>query len=259
MRVWTNTSFRSLDLLAGPEPPPEAPSDAAGAAAAEVSRLLRRVAAEGGSITLLRPDAGVRYLPIVARIESLADDSVTIGRPTYRPGQRAMAPGERLTLRLGFDDGSYEGETSVLVKYAPDGDGGRTTTYKLARPEVLVADDRRGGERIRLAYEAPPQAEFFCAPRHKPLGHGHVVDLAAGGLRVRSHDANLRAGDRVVVRARLSDDARVHAIGVVVHAGPSADGATDVGVRFQTSQPEIERFIRSVSVAHAARHLARRA
>ncbi|MBL9147288.1 MAG: PilZ domain-containing protein [Phycisphaerae bacterium] len=246
MRVWTNASFRALDLLAGPEPSAEAIPGAD-----VVDRLLDLAAAAGAPCSLTRTGPGQRRLPMEAPILGLEGRSITIGRPAYKPGQRLLAVGEDLDLRIGVEGASYLGRTTVVARYAPEGETSKRMTYGLARPEVLLVDDRRSSERFGLAYARPPQAELLCAPRHKPLGAGSIVDLSAGGMRIRARDANVRAGDRVVVRAKLADDVLVHAIGAVVYAGPRPDGTADVGVRFQAMQPEIDRFIRGVAADSA--------
>jgi c-di-GMP-binding flagellar brake protein YcgR len=250
MRVWTNASFRALDLLAGPEPSAEGIPGAD-----DVDRLLEIAAAEGAPCSLTRTGPGQRRLPMDAAILGLEGRSITIGRPAYKPGQRLLALGEELDLRISVEGASYLGRTTVVARYAPEGETSKRLTYGLARPDVLLVDDRRRdhrvSERFGLAYVRPPQAELLCAPRHKPLGAGSIVDLSAGGMRIRARDANVRAGDRVVVRAKLSDDVVVHAIGAVVYAGARTDGTADVGVRFQAMQPEIDRFIRSIAADSA--------
>ncbi len=254
MRVWTNTTFRSLDLLAAP-----LPAEEVSPAALEVGAILDRAVAAGATCTLTRQEVGHRRLPIVAALDRVGPGSLSIGRPRYRPGQKGLVAGERLEISIGLPEGRYLGETHVVAKFAPDGDGGGTIACRLARPTVLVLDDRRGNERVDIAYAEPPHAEMLCAPRHKPLGAGQLVDVSTGGMRVRAINANVRAGDRVVVRAKLSEEIRIHAMAIVMHAGAKDDGSTDVGLRFQTEQPEIERFIRMLSATTGAQRTARRA
>ena len=254
MRVWTNTTFRALDLLASATPVEEISP-----VGLEVDAILDRAAAARATCWLVRVGVAQRSQPIAAEIERLGTASISISRPRYRPGQKGLIGGERLELSIGLPEGRYLGETQVIAKFAPDGDGGKTVACRLARPIALLLDDRRGNERVDIAYAEPPRAELLCAPRHKPLGAGKLVDLSTGGIRVCATDANVRSGDRVVVRAKLSEEIRVHAIAVVVHAALSDDGTTDVGLRFQTEQPEVERFIRGLAATTAAQRTARRA
>jgi hypothetical protein len=159
-----------------------------------------------------------------------------------------LGQGEHLEMRIAMPEGTYLSQTRVMSKFATEGEAARTAAYRLTKPTLFMIDDRRANERIGLASSEPARAELLCAPRHKPLGFGDVVDLSTRGLRVRASEANVRPGDRVMVRARLNDETRVHALGIVVHAGPREDGTTDVGLHFQADQPEIERFIRAMAV-----------
>ncbi len=247
MRVWTNTTFRALDLLSAAVPADEADTPHVGAVIAEA-------AAANLPITLARCDPGTRPLPIETSIDAATEQSITIGRPTYKPGQRSLVPGERLQIRFTLNGGIYTGTTSVLAKFEPrEGAVG----YHLALPHSLVVDDRRRAERVSIAFDVAPPAELLNAPTHRPLADGILVDLAIGGARIRSQSASpMRSGDRVVLRARLSDDLRLHALATVVHAGRRPDGSTDVGVRFTTEVPELDRYLRDV-VAHGATRPAR--
>lgn len=247
MRVWTNASFRAFDLLAGPEP-----EDVAGAS--DVAAILRRAAELGAPVTLSRQEPGARRLPVDTAAIRLEGDSLVVGRPQYRPGQKALSVGERLEIRIGLPEGSYLGETSIVLRFALDHEPARNATFGLAKPRLLVLDDRRAQERIGLAAEEEMRAELLCMPRHSLLARGPVVDLSVGGLRLRGHEPpRVRPGDRVLVRAKLASgrpgdlDARIHAAGIVVHAALRRDGTSDIGVRFQREEPEVDRFIRHLA------------
>lgn len=246
MRVWTTGSFRAFDLLAGPEP-----ADAAGSGA--VPAILARAAEEQASVTLSRREAGTRRLPVVTAALRVDGDNLIVGRPQYRPGQRALAAGERLDVRIALPEGTYIGETSIVARLAPDTEPAKAATYGLARPRMLLLDDRRGNERIGVASDEQSRVELLCMPRHSLLASGPIVDLSVGGLRLRgAQTLRVRAGDRVLVRGRLDAESRIHAAGVVVHAATRTDGTTDIGVRFQTEQPEVDRFIRHLAAPIAA-------
>jgi c-di-GMP-binding flagellar brake protein YcgR len=247
MRVWTNTTFRALDLLGAPAAAEERETPVVGAilAAAVAARL---------PLVLSRYDPGTRPLPIDATLQAADDTSIAIGRPLYRPGQRSLAPGERLQVRFQLDGGTYVGFTTVIARFEP-GEG--QIGYRLAVPETLVFDDRRRAERVAIAFQSPPPVEVLNAPTHRPIAQGSLVDLAIGGARVRTTtNAVLRAGDRVVLRAKLHDQMRIHTLGIVVHAGPSRDGQTDIGVRFTTEVPELDRYLREIVAQRSARSAA---
>ena len=241
MRVWTNTTFRALDLLAGPEPASDLFP-----AGPKIAAILDRLVAANANCVFTRIDHGRGV--VEARLQRITSTFLVIGRPQYRPGQRVLGQGEHLEMRIAMPEGTYLSQTRVMSKYATEGEAARTAAYRLTKPVAFMIDDRRANERIGFASVEPARAELLCAPRHKPLGFGDVTDLSTGGMRVRASDANVRPGDRVMVRARLNDEFRVHALGIVVHTGARDDGTTDVGLHFQTDQPDIERFIRVMAV-----------
>lgn len=237
MRVWTNTTFRSLDLIGAPVAHGERDL-------LPLSEVIRRAVAETTTVTLARCDPGTRPLPIDAPLLAADASSLTIGRPVYKPGQRSLAPGERLRIRFPLDGGTYIGATSVLTRFEPEPGH---VAYQLALPASLVHDDRRRAERVAIAFQTPPVVEVLNAPTHRPVTTGALVDLAMGGARIRGgSDAHLRPGDRVVVRAKLSDDMRIHTLGVVVHASRCPDGLTDIGVRFTTEIPHLDGYLREL-------------
>jgi c-di-GMP-binding flagellar brake protein YcgR len=265
MRVWTNTTFRALDLLSGPiaADEREVPKVTEVLSTVLTSALANR---EGPPPTLLlsRCDPGTRPLPIEAPIEAIDDHAITIGRPLLKPGQRSLAAGERLKLRFTLDGVTYSGTTMVIARFesAP-----QRVAYRLAMPSSLLCDDRRRSERVAIAFEQAPVAELLNAPTHRPIAEGVLIDLAMGGARVRArlpvptnttpHAAATsaaalipgmpRAGDRVLIRARLSDTMRLHALGTVVHAGRRGDGEVDIGVRFTSDVPDLDRCLRQLA------------
>jgi c-di-GMP-binding flagellar brake protein YcgR len=258
MRVWTNTTFRALDLLAAPvaggeADVPNVQTIVAMAAEAKVPLVLTRcelpptkVAGFAGMPVGSPVAAGpkVRSQPIESSIIAADALAITIGRPVYKPGQRSLAPGERLQMRFKTEGGTYVGLTSVIARFEPS-DG--QVAYRLTLPDSLVFDDRRRSERVSVAFQSPPTVEVLNAPTHRPIASGSLVDLAIGGARVRSvTDAQLRPGDRVLLRATLSDEMRIHSLGIVVHAGRRADGTTDIGVRFTAEVPHLDRYLRDV-------------
>lgn len=241
MRVWTSTTFRALDLLAAPTAPEELETRnvAAILAAAVEARL---------PVVLTRLDPGSRPLPIEAALQAADPSSLSIGRPVYKPGQRALAPGERLQIRFQLDGGGYVGRTSVLMRFESDqGPHPIAIGYQLAAPHSLVFDDRRRTERVAVAFQSPLEVELLNAPTHRPIATGSLVDLAIGGARVRSAGAgSLRAGDRVLLRAKLDEETRIHSLAVVVHAGQARDGSFEVGVRFAAEVPDLDRYLRDL-------------
>lgn len=248
MRVWTNTTFRALDLLSAPVPTGERDVP-------EVASLLATAAAAAVTLTLSRCAPGTRPLPIEAPLDEATATALSIGRPTYKPGQRALVPGEPLQLRFSLDGVSYTGTTLVVARFEPRENA---VGYQLAMPASLVCDDRRRGERVSIAFGQPPVAELLNAPTHRPLADGVLVDLAIGGARVRGSIASPpRAGDRVLLRAKLSDDVRIHALGTVVHAGRRSDGLTDVGIKFTSDVPDLDRYLRDLAAYGNTRGAAR--
>jgi c-di-GMP-binding flagellar brake protein YcgR len=260
MRVWTNTSFRALDMLAAPaedavRPIDGPPTSLARPLVVDVGTVLEEARAARAACVLARTDPGTRPLPIDTIVEGLAPDAILIGRPTYRPGQRSLTVGESLAVRIATADGVAIGESRVVAKFEARPDA---PAYAIARPTTLLLEDRRSTDRVGIAREEAPIADVLQAPTHKPLCKGALVDLALGGVRIRTQAAGngqpeIRSGDRVLVRATLRDDVRMHALGVVVHAGRRADGCVDVGVRFTSEVPDVDRFLRDVAARGTAR------
>ncbi len=259
MRVWTNTTFRALDLLSGPIAADEREVP-------KVTEVLSTVLTgaladrEGPPplLTLSRCDPGTRPLPIEAPIEAIDEHAITIGRPVLKPGQRSLAAGERLRLRFTLDGVTYSGTTTVIARFEPSE---QRVAYRLSVPSSLLCDDRRRSERVAIAFEQAPVAELLNAPTHRPLAEGVLIDLAMGGARIRARPSAAsapttggsptagmpRAGDRVLIRARLSETIRLHALGTVVHAGQRPDGQIDVGVRFTSDVPDLDRCLRQLA------------
>ncbi len=255
MRVWTNTSFKAFDLLSTPSPASGTRASTDGGKdeshLVDVQSVLDRAVAERTPCVLVRQDPGTRPLPIETTLESITAHAIAIGRPSYRPGQKSLAAGERLQLRIELPEGSYIADTAVVAKLESTSGA---SAYRLARPHSLILEDRRIVDRVSVAYETAPVAELLHAPTHKSIGSGALIDLSVGGVRIRtSPQVLIRAGDRIVLRAKLNDDVRIHAMGIVVHTGPRTDGAVDVGVRFTGEVPDVNRYLREISARGTAR------
>ncbi|MDZ4756421.1 MAG: PilZ domain-containing protein [Phycisphaerae bacterium] len=259
MRVWTNTTFRALDLLGAPAPDPAVHGLADGSGAEprpaldcldgptslQVQAILDNATVAQAVCILTRRDPGTRPLPIEAILYAVNSTAIQLRKPTYRPGQRSLAVGERVQLRIAMPEGTYVGESSVVARFEAQASA---AAYAIARPGSLILEDRRSTDRVGVAYDEPPTAELLHAPTHKPIGSGELVDLSMGGVRVRAVGTLMvRSGDRVVLRAKVRDDVRIHAMGIVVHVGKRRDGMLDIGVKFSSEVPDVDRYLREIS------------
>jgi hypothetical protein len=200
-------------------------------------------------------------MSVPTRLDEISARRLVVAKPSYRPGQRSLAVGERLELRVECGGGAYVGDTIVEKRIErTDGEVTTVTGFVLRPPTSLVLEDRRHADRVSIASERPPLAEILHAPSHRSLATATVVDLALGGVRLRGPRSLIRSGDRVVVRGRLDTERCLHAAGVVVHAaeipGAPLDACTDIGIRFTDTVPEVAAYIRDISARGTARRVA---
>lgn len=240
MRVW----FHKLGELVGLSEPAD-----------EGVRGTLCAAAEGSLTVMIEPvggsDDGTDLEAVVEAVEANA----LVLRLAPAAATCRLEPGERIRISIQGGEAVEEGEVEVIGRWSglrkSDGQHG----YRVTIPESLVKVQRRGAQRVAVAFDLSPKASIRDPDSGDFLAEGWVLDISTTGLRVYIPSGTPLLRRQVIVAAVQFPEPfqSFHANCEVVRAGRAKSGQGQV-VGLMLLQP-VGALARTIEVLHA-RHAA---
>jgi c-di-GMP-binding flagellar brake protein YcgR len=97
---------------------------------------------------------------------------------------RRLEAGEHIRISIQGATAVEEGEVEVIAPWTSSGKGGKQRGYRVTIPSSLVEVQRRGSQRVSVAFDLSPKVAIRDPDSGDFLAEGQILDLSDTGLRV---------------------------------------------------------------------------
>lgn len=191
--------------------------------------------------------AGGSDATMASVIEQVDQEDFVISRPVVGGAVRQLGTHEQLRLSFVTARERVSAETRCLGRAKIPSGGKRVLYgYRLLIPQAMEVQERRTSQRVTVGFDLAPEVELTSFGFEGPV-RGVIIDISAGGLQVRSHNAvgKFAAGQQVYVSTLLPDPVgELGEVGEVawVRRG-KVEGQTILGVRFLEPIERVGKFV----------------
>lgn len=147
-------------------------------------REVLRDAANRSRTVMLEPLGGSDDgTDLEAVLESVEDHALVM---RLAPGvmNRRLEKGEHIRISIQGETAVEEGEVEVIAPWSSSGKSGKQRGYRVTIPASLVEVQRRGSQRISVAFDLSPKVAIRDPDSGDFLADGQILDLSEMGLRV---------------------------------------------------------------------------
>ncbi|MCI0363310.1 MAG: PilZ domain-containing protein [Phycisphaerales bacterium] len=178
-----------------------------------VRRALRDAQRDRVKIELQVPSSS-RKFAIITNIEQVRKDDLAVSQPMIEGESFPLAFGEHFILSFPSPDGYHTGATRCLgrMKVTVDAQEGvdqeflpTISAYRLALPESLFVDERRGFPRVRLNLGKLVPMQLYSYDSGEEPVVGELFDISMSGARIHARIApgDVTAGEALFLKGKL--------------------------------------------------------
>jgi c-di-GMP-binding flagellar brake protein YcgR len=147
-------------------------------------REVLREAADRSLTVMLEPLGGSDDgTDLEAVLESVEDRALVL-RLAPSVTNRRLEQGEHIRISIQGETAVEEGDVEVIAPWTSSGRSGKQRGYRVTIPSSLVEVQRRGSQRISVAFDLSPKIEIRDPDSGDFLADGQILDLSETGLRV---------------------------------------------------------------------------